>query len=409
MVSFLCSLGLYFVSAKLYDVLLLTPYQKTVALTFLAFNYTLIYYATRTFRYQLIALLGTLTILLMLTHNWFAAGLSWGLLGLTCVYAGLRGMFAWVLFPNWVTLVTFLVIYSSWFFEKIKVYMEHEYYPSGIEGKIERVRDFTFKQLFSPFYFAWTYSTEGKTQLAIDFKNWFKKIGGVVGLYPPLTFLVPVALIVVIKGALTSPLWITLLVTCLLYPVIMRRFNARNSIIAIPLIAVLIGKGFPQVPEKWMFLGQMGMLAVFLSLQRATLLTKPRIKAKTTSMFLDTLPQNGVMVEGLISHFIAYGTKKRVVIIPHERGTDIEQMFLSIKVFNLHYAVISDVYKSVYKEGTYPALEYIETFYPLIQTIEEDENVYHVYEVQKDCESYQRKDKNTSKSGFYWTRPPRYN
>ena len=254
MVSFLCSLGLYVVSSKLYDSLLLTPPQKAIALTFLAFNYTLIYYSNRTFRYQLAALLGTLTIYLLVNHCYLAAGFSWGLLGLTCTFAGLRGFFVWALLGfNPITLLTFLPIFGIWFVEKVKVYMDNEYYPSGQEGKIERVRDFTWKQLLSPMYFPWAYSYYGKSELGYDFRNWFKKIAGVFGLYPPLTFLLPFALFFMVKGMINSPLWVSILVVCLLYPSLYKRFLPRNSIIAIPLIGFLLAKGMPDFIMRWLF------------------------------------------------------------------------------------------------------------------------------------------------------------
>lgn len=242
MVSLLCSAGLYFISYLLYSMIGLSPYQRTVALLFLTFNYTLIYYSNRTFRYQLIAFLGTLTIYLFLIHNWIAAGFAWGLLGLTCTYAGLRGIAAWAMFPNPVTLLIYLAVYGSWLIDKLWLYKHNEYYPSGQEGKIERVFDFSFRQLISPSYFNWTYSYYGKGEVKYVFPS---KIGGVFGLYPPLTFLVPVALFFAVKGALTSPLWVSVIVVCLLYPALLKRFLPRNSIIAIPLIGILLAKGLP--------------------------------------------------------------------------------------------------------------------------------------------------------------------
>jgi hypothetical protein len=252
LVSFACSIGLYAVCLRLYDVLGLNPYQKIVAMTFLTFNYSLIYYSNRRFRYQLIALLGTSMIYALLIHKVFIAGLLWGLLGLTCTFAGLRGFFIWVLFPNWVTIVSYLVIYSSWIIDKVFIYTKHEYYASGIDGKIEKVGDFTIKQLFSPLYFPWSYAYYGKSELKYTFKGWFKRVGGVFGLYPPLTTLVPVALFFMIKGCLNSSLWISLLVIALLYPSLLKRFLPRNSIIAIPLIGYLIAKGIPEFIMRWL-------------------------------------------------------------------------------------------------------------------------------------------------------------
>lgn len=406
-VSFLCSIGLFFVSSAIYDELGLTYPQKTMALTFLAFNYTLIYYSNRIFRYQLIAFLGTLTIYLLLIHNWIAAGFAWGLLGLTCTFAGLRGIFTWgLLSHNLITLAIFIKVFIVWLMTKARIYCTHDYYPSGIEGKIEKVYPFTLRQLFSPFYFDWTYYYEGRTQLAY---SWPKKIGGVFGLYKPLGFLVPVALFFTIKGMFSAPLWLNILVICLLYPALLKRFNARNSIAAIPLIGFLLAKGLPQVPVEWLFLVSSFLLVGFLCFQRASLFTKPKIKGLETSKYIDSLPLDGVMAEGLISHFIAYGTDKRVVIIPHERGLDIKQTLLSIKEFDLNYAVISDIYKQVYKSNTYPALEFIAKYFDLLEIIKEDGNVYYVYQVPKGFKPIKRQDEAEDKSRFCWSRETRYN
>ncbi len=381
-VSFLCSIGLYFVSVALYSALGLTAYQKTIALTFLAFNYTLIYYSNRVFRYQLIALLGTVTIYLMVTHAWLSAGLSWGLLGLTCSFAGLRGFFIWACLGfNWISLLSFGAVYSIWLFAKIKVYVDNEYYPSGIDGRIERVKDFTLKQLLSPQYFNWTYEYYGKRELGYDLKNWHKKIGGIFGLYKPLGFLVPVAFYFTIKGALLSPLWMVILVVALLYPSLLKRFLPRNSIIAIPLLGFMLAKGLPIVPTQWLFLSQMAIVVGFLALNRHWILSKPKIKAFLVGQYLDSLPRNGVLCEGMIANSVAYRTKKRVVVLPHNNSKEnaIYQTELSIEKFNLNYAVFSNLWLKDIHLG-YPAINYIKTF-NLIKVIYEDGDHYYIYDL----------------------------
>jgi hypothetical protein len=379
MVSFLCSVGLFYVSSLLYSALGLNPYQKTIALTFLAFNYTLIYYSNRVFRYQLIALLGTLTIYLLVNHSYFAAGLSWGLLGLTCTFAGLRGFFIWMMFPNWVTLVTFLVVYSSWLIDKIWIYKNYEYYPSGIDGKIEKVDKFTLKQLISPLYFSWNHAYYGKKELAYV---WPTKLGGVFGFYPPLGFLMPVMLFFVIKGALISPLWVSIIIICLLYPSLLKRFLPRNSIIAIPLLGFLLAKGLPQLSIQALNFAILVIGIGFLSQMRATLLTNPKIKALETSKYLNSLPLNGLLVEGLIAYPIAYNSSKRVVVLPHNPDPidARSQTRMSIGQFDLNYAVISEMWKIEEHLG-YPAVNFVKKHFTLIKTIEEDGDIYRIYEI----------------------------
>jgi len=239
-VSFICSMLLYLVSSKLYDIIL-TPPQKTIALLFLTFNYTLIYYSNRTFRYQLICLLGTASVYLLLIHNWIAGGAALGLLGLTCTYAGLRGFWIWlILGANPVAWIAYSSVFGSWFLTKALIYDSHKYYPSGIEGKIEQVNPYTWKQLFSPFYFKWTYSQEGKKELKY---TWPHNLGGLFGLYKGLWVLLPVALLLCFLGAFSAPWWLNLLTGILLYPSLLKRFNPRNSIIAIPLLGILLAKG----------------------------------------------------------------------------------------------------------------------------------------------------------------------
>jgi len=381
LVSFLCSIGLYFVSSALLKVLGATPFQQGIALCFLTFNYTLIYYSNRTFRYQLIVLLGTSMVYFLLSHRFLEAGLIWGLLGLTCTFAGLRGFFIWALLGfNPTTLIVFMVIFSSWLIDKAWVYTKNEYYPSGIEGMVEKVKPFTFRQLFSPLYFPWVYSYYSKGELGYSFKDWFKKVGGVFGLYPPLTFLVPVALFFVIKGALKSPLWISGIVGCLLYPSVYKRFLPRNAIIAIPLVGFLLAKGFPEVPLGWLWLSVGALVAGFLYKNRVLCFTKPKIKVKITSRVLNNLVLDGLLVDGYICQPIAYQTKKRILVLSRDPIMDraIYQTDLVIEKFGINYIVLSE------KHIDYPAASYITNCFDYFKTVKEDGDTYYIYEIPKE-------------------------
>lgn len=392
-VSLLCSIGLYIVSAKLFTLLGLTASQKAIALACLTFNYTLIYYSNRIFRYQLIALLGTSTIYFFLSHNPVAGGICWGLLGLTCVYAGLRGFWVWVLMSlNLYALIPFFLIFGSWFFDKWNVYKSHKYYPAGIDGKIEPMDKLTWKQLLSPLYFPWTYAYYGKRELGYDFKNWHKKIGGIFGLYQlpnkKLNLLVSLVTILfgimTIRGMLQSPFPLVLLTLILLYPSLLKRFLPRNSIVAIPLICYFIGKGAWIMPNCLSNLLILSSGFAFLWFNRVFVFNQPKIKARVTSQYLDNLPKDGVLVEGLIAYPIAYRTRKRVVCIPHDptREKARYQTDLSIKEFDLNYVVISNLWLTEIHLG-YPAIEYIKSF-KLLKTIREDNDIYYVYEIPFD-------------------------
>jgi hypothetical protein len=400
--SLLCSIALYIVCDHLYTDLGLTLAQKKTALMFLTFNYTLIYYSNRIFRYQLIALLGTLTIWLMFTHQYFAGGLAWGLLGITCSYVALRGFWIWgCLGFSPVALICFLFIYGSWIEMKIQTYLDHEYYPSGIDGKIEKTKDFTLRQLISPLYFPWTYAYYGKRELGYDFKGWLRKIGGVFGFYQTnnriinfvMYCLTAAAVVFTIRGGLNSPLWLVILTLALLYPSLLKRFLPRNSIIAIPLLCFMLGKGVPQMPAGWVNFAIWGSVIGFLAFMRATAFTRPHIKARLTSKYLDKLPYGNIMVEGLIAYPIAYRTKRKICVIPHDPDPRRarHQIKLTMDKFLVKYAVFSELYATEKHLG-YPAIHYLTNTlvfngscwvkkFNLIKTIKEDGDVYYVYKL----------------------------
>lgn len=393
LVSLMSSIGLYFICLRLYDVLDLTPYQKIIAMAFLTFNYTLIYYSNRIFRYQLIALLGMATLYFLLIHKAFIGGLCWGLLALTCSFAGLRGFWIWLLTmtgTHWLPLMIFELFYGGWLWKKASVYCRHDYYPSGQEGKIELVRNFTWRQLFSPMYFPFTYAYYGKKELGYDFKNWHKKIGGIFGLYftknRKFNFaiggLVIVAGFFTIKGMLSGPLWLVILTLALLWPSLYKRFLPRHSIMAIPLLGFFLAKGMLPLNSTILLICIVGLVVGFLALNHTWILTQPKIKAKTTSYILNYLPNDGILAEGLIAYPIAYQSDKRVVVIPHEPDEllAIQQINLSIREFDLHYAVFSELYKTELHLG-YPAIDYIKSF-KLLREIKEDNDTYYIYEIK---------------------------
>ena len=391
-VSLLCSIGLYFVCLCLYDMLGLNVYQKAIAMIFLTFNYTLIYYSNRIFRYQLIALLGTAMLYFLLIHKVFLGGLCWGLLALTCSFAGLRAFWIWIVTGlNPFALIPFGFCYGGWLWKKASVYCKHDYYPSGIDGKIEPVWNFTFKQLISPLYFPWTYSYYGKRELGYDLKAWPKKICGMFGLYftkhrwlnKGIGLAGIILGILTIKGMLSSSLWLVVLTLALLWPSLYKRFLPRNSIIAIPLIGYFLAKEVCVIPFQWANLGFWLFGFGFLCLNRAFILSRPKIKTLATSSFLNNLPKDGILVEGLIAYPIAYRSHKRIVVIPHEPDKLLarQQVNLSINKFDLHYAVFSELYKTELHLG-YPAIEYIKSF-ELLNTIKEDDDIYYIYEVKK--------------------------
>ena len=390
-ISLLCSIGLYWVCNQLYDYLGLNPYQKLIALGFISFNYTLIYYSNRIFRYQLVVLLGTAILFLLLTKHALLGGIAWGLLALTCGFASLRVFWVWFFIGhNIFTLSIFLLFYTSWLCEKASVYSMNDYYPSGLDGKIEPVWNFTWKQLISPMYFPYTYSYYGKRELGYDFKNWFKKIGGIFGLYQVknrrlnilLSIMTFIMCLLTIVGMLQSKWYLSVITLCLLYPSLYKRFLPRNSIVAIPLIGYFLAKGCPIVSLQWVYFLFLGALGGFLWVNRHIIFTlNCNTQGKVTATYLNSLPHNGILVEGLIAYSMAYLTDKRVVVIPHEPDNLLarQQVNLSIAKFDLHYAVFSELYKTELHLG-YPAIDYVKSF-KLLNIIEEDKDIYYIYEI----------------------------
>lgn len=396
-VSLLNSIGLYFSCGNLFHHLGLFDSQWLIAMGFITFNYTLIYYSNRIFRYELIVLLGTTTLLLFVTNHPIWAGITWGLTGLTCSYAGFRLFwvwFFWFIFGhseliNIASLGIYWLIYQEWIMAKIRNYAGKDYYPSGLDGKIEPVKNVTFEQLISPMYFPYTYEYYGKKELGYDFRNWYKRIGGIFGLYmiknKKLNWLIGVLVVILsyisVRGTEEAPLWLSLSALCLLYPSLYKRWLPRNSIVAIPLLGYFIAKGLPNMPELWLYVAFEGTLAGFLWFNRRLLYPKPKFQGKKTSAYLKSLPEDGILCEGLIAYSMAYLTDKRIVVIPHTPNPQkaIAQTNLSIKEFNLHYAVFSELYKTELHLG-YPAIEYIKLF-KLINTIKEEGDTFYVYAI----------------------------
>jgi len=112
--------------------------------------------------------------------------------------------------------------------------------------------------------------------------------------------------------------------------------------------------------------------------------SKPKTKAVEVSKYVESLPKDGVMCDGPIAYFFAYQTNKRVVIIPHERVSDVYQTILSIQEFNLSYAVISNNHTKKYHP---PATQFIQENFEFIYSTPEDNDVYFVYEIPEAVKS----------------------
>lgn len=123
-------------------------------------------------------------------------------------------------------------------------------------------------------------------------------------------------------------------------------------------------------------------LLIFLCFHRTPIWVKPKIKARVTSRLLDRLPRFGVLAEGLIAYPIAYQSNQRIAVIPHDPDPELakQRVDLSMKEFDLRYAVISEAWKTEAHLG-YPAIKYIQDTFKLIKIICEDGDRYFIYEI----------------------------
>ena len=106
-----------------------------------------------------------------------------------------------------------------------------------------------------------------------------------------------------------------------------------------------------------------------------------KIIAQETSKFLEGLPYDGIIADGLIAYSLAYNLTKRVVVLTHTFNLNqaIHETLLAKEKFDLNYAVISNRSKSERCIG-YAVLDYI-NIHNLMKTIREDNDVYKIYEI----------------------------
>ena len=253
LVSFISSLGLYWVSSQLFLQLGLSSSSAQIALTFLAFNYVLIYYSNRVFRYQLFCLLFTTATLMLVTHHFAWCGVFWGLSALTCSFGGLRFFWVWLPYSLFVHIsplppIIFSALYGIfWLFPKALCYSSADYHPSGPEGKLEPVRSYNFKQLISPMYFPYNYKYYGSKGFE---KDWSSIPKNILSLFLPVKhyklLILPALVMFVLTywGMFNSFSWLTISTLCLLWTTTYTKFNPRNCIVVLPYLAYFFAKFF---------------------------------------------------------------------------------------------------------------------------------------------------------------------
>lgn len=338
---------------------------------------------------------------------------------------------------------------------KFIIYSTHTYYAGGVEGRIEKVSDFGLKQLIHPVYFPNVYEIWGKSQLTPDLKlgHILNRVFSVIQLrkyddafYNWILFLLILIPIVVLFYKLlfrerlfskkkfidTEPLqkhkvdlYLAFVTLGILYPVIYSGFLSRNAIAAIPFLAYFLSQGAGgvfsfrkfknpkvlQISKVLAVIAILVMTGAIMKKNRNFIFTLGRVEASSQAgTFLNGLPKDGVLSEGLIGDALVYNCNKRVVILPRspDAAKAIEQTELSIDVFDLNYAVISELWKIEVDSLAYPTAEYIKNTperFKLIKVLHENydsgissnamvkEDTFYIYEIIKDSQDSDKSKK----------------
>lgn len=404
-VSLASSLLLYPVMLALLKEMGLSLFLVPYAMCFITFNYLLIFYSNRVFRYSLFVLLTTYALLLLLQKHYLWCGVVWGLAGLTCSFGALRFFWVWFVVSFFkgfnIAPLVFLPIYGCWIMAKFNCYKKNLIHPSGPEGKADIVYPLTLRRLLSPLYFPLNYSYYGKDRLKKDYANVLYKLGN---LFAPrqhidsiwVVFLTAILLVVTVWGMFKSPLWVTLTILLLVWNTTNKYYNPRNSIMVLPLLAYCFAKGMGVIPSQWLNFAFWGIFkpfdplewvtfgsVVFLCLNHRTIWGRIwGLKGVILAQFLDSLPYDGILADSFIDYYLAYCCKKRVIALTHNPDISkaIDETDLAIDKFDINYFVLS---RNAGEEIDTPARLYVKQCFNHIKTIDEDGDKYYVYQVRK--------------------------
>jgi len=323
------------------------------------------------------------------------------------------------------------------------IYSTHTYYAGGFGGRIEKVSEFGLKQLINPVYFPNSSAVWGKLVLRINLHLGYirDRVFQLTELYKHhgvfidsivLAFIALPLAIMLFKSASAIPvyfknrkqatavfnahrrdLYLLILILVIFYPLLYAGSLPRYSIASVPFLAYFFGKGTDILfSVKWIenqlrkkaarYVGILILIILVGSIMKKShhfIFTLGRIEASDQAgAFLNSLPEDGVLTEGLLADALVYNCKKRVVALPRspDAKTAREQTDLSTKVFDLHYAVVSEFYKIELATLAYPAVEYIQNTpgkFKLIKTIYErynngttsnfvrDDDTFYIYEI----------------------------
>ncbi len=390
MVSVVSSIVFFIVSYKMFFFLGLPVPFILISLTYLMLNHIIYEFSHTPFRYSLFVCLFTLSLYSLLTGNMPCAVIFGGLAFFVADILPLPLLVAFILYGHPIACGLTLVFYVlTVLLPKFITYSRNEYYAGGVEGRLEKVRPFTLKQLISPFYFKNTVDLLGTMQFKTTLYNLTNKFFGVI----TLRWLENTRLNWLLIGLALLGLEPKLLIISLfiVYPIVFSGFLPRNSIAFVPIFAYFLGRGMQTaynyilpylkyLPnelkigyEAFFVIFLLGIFIKFTQGNYLVFKLKKINQCDNLSQRVFFLPKDGILVEGLISQALAYHTKKRIIVLPRTPNKEkaIEQLNKSIEVFKINYIIISEFYKI--EELPYPIIEYIKTSskFKLIHTLEE--------------------------------------
>lgn len=299
-------------------------------------------------------------------------------------------------------LIAFLP-YCAWLLVRLAVYGLNEYYPAGVDGTLEYVRDFTLSQLFTPRYFPAT-STMFDFSPRLDI---FTFHGNVYPLSP--LFNIPLAAHLVVYALVAyaavdsvvravgrrkirgnPSLFFSILLVLFALPMVFRPEPRFVIPILLPM-GYLLAEGITllagRLPRGNRIVQCVALAVVVFALAGAAnyvvqnthliFTLRKEVEGEKTARYLEGLPGDGVMAQVGYPPELAYLTDKRVVALPPSP----EKLDDFIRRYEIEYLLYGQHYWAAISEANAPNIWCYETIrhirenperYPLLKVIDEE-------------------------------------
>ncbi len=290
--------------------------------------------------------------------------------------------------------------YLAWLGVRYVIFSNNLYYPAGVDGTLEYVRDFTARRLFTPRYFPLTakmfdfsfdpthLSLHGNVYPLEPLVNLPGFIYGAFYLVAAVTALLTIIGAFVKGGMKENPaFFFSLLLVLFALPVVLHpepRFLFPILLPMIYLFAEAIAKLTSRTPRlngclAWGTVALLLILgAAYLSGHRYPVFTlEKEVESFRTAEFLEGLSGEGVMAQVGYPPELAYLTGKRVTALPPSP----EKLDELIRLFEIDYLVYGGHYWAPVERGSTANVWCYETIrhirqnpdrYPLLEIIEEE-------------------------------------